>query len=70
MSISYLTRHTQFMNHAKHTSCSIIYISLIIQSYLTKTDHSGTNRHPITALSRPAPRSGWGVSLRRAPPSA
>jgi len=65
MPISYPIRHTQFMNYAKHTSCSIIYISLIIQSYSTKTDHLGTNRHPITALSRPAPRSGWGVSLER-----
>ena len=76
MPISYPTRYTQFMNHAKHTSCSIIYISLIIQSYSTKTDHLGTNKHPIIALSRPAPRSGWGVSLRRgslaqaSPPSA
>ena len=32
----------KFMNHAKHTSCSIIYISFIIQSYSAKTDHSGT----------------------------
>jgi len=65
MSILYPTRHNHFMNHAKHTSCSIIYISLIIQSYSSKTDHSGTNRHPKTVRSRPASRSGWGVSLRR-----
>jgi len=65
MPISYPTRYTQFMNHAKHTSCSIIYMPLIIESYSTKIDHLGTNKHPITALSRPAPRSGWGVSLRR-----
>jgi len=44
MPISYPTRHTKFMNHAKHTSCSIIFISLIIQSYSTKIDHSGTNK--------------------------
>ena len=30
------TYHLQLMNHAKYTSCSIIYISLIIQSYSTK----------------------------------
>ena len=65
MPITYPTRHTQFMNHAKHTSCSIIYKSLIIPSYSTNTDHLGTNKQPITTLSRPAPRSGWGVSLRR-----
>jgi len=68
MQILIPTHHLQFMNHAKYTSCSIIYISLIIQSYPTKTDHSGTNRHPNTALSRPAPRSGETVSLRRVPP--
>jgi len=65
MSILIPTHHLQFMNHAKNTSCSIIYISLIIQSYSTKTDHSGTNRHPNTARSRPTPRSGWGISLKR-----
>ena len=42
-------------------------MSLIIHSYPTKTDHPEINKHPITALSRPAPRSGWGVSLRRVP---
>jgi len=62
------THHLQFMNHAKYTSRSIIYISLIIQSYSTKTNHSGTNRHPNTTLSRPAPRSGETDSLRRVPP--
>jgi len=34
----------------------------------TKTDHSETNRHPITTLSRPAPRSGETVSLRQVHP--
>jgi len=51
------------MNHATYTSYSIIYMSLIIHSYPTKTDHPETNNHPIIALSRPAPRSSWGVSL-------
>ncbi|QCD95865.1 hypothetical protein DEO72_LG6g562 [Vigna unguiculata] len=32
--------------------------SLLIQSYSTKTDHSGTNIHSNTAQSHPAPRSG------------
>jgi len=68
MPITYPTRHTKFINHAKHTLYSIIYISLIIQSYSTKTDRLGINRQPNTARSRPAPRSGWGVSLRRVPP--
>jgi len=36
-----------------------------MHSYPTKTDHSRTNKYSITALPRPAPRSGWGVSLRR-----
>jgi len=31
----------------------------------TKTNHPRINKHPNTALSRPAPRSGWRVSLRR-----
>jgi len=43
-----------FMNHAEHTSCSIIYMLLIIQSYSTKTDHSRTNRHQITTLFSPS----------------
>jgi len=58
------------MNHVTCTPYSIIYISLIIHSYPTKTDHPEINKHPITALSRPAPRSGETVSLRRVPPSA
>jgi len=53
------------MNHVTYTSYSIIYISLIIHSYPTKTDHQDINKHPIAALSRLAPHSGWGVSLRR-----
>jgi len=31
----------------------------------TKTNHPGINKHPNTILSRPTPRSGWRVSLRR-----
>ena len=64
---SYQTHHLSFMNHATYTSYSIIYMSLIIHSYPTKTNHPEINKHPITALSRPAPHSGETVSLRRVP---
>ena len=45
---------TQLMHHAKHTSCSIIYLSPIIQSYSTKIDHSGNIKHPIHSTVSPS----------------
>jgi len=75
MPISNPTRHTQFMNHTKHTSCSIIYMSFIIQSFSAKIDHSGTTDIQIQyglaqhLAQAETSRSGKTCSLRRASPS-
>jgi len=75
MPISNPTRHTQFMNHAEHTSYSIIYMSFITQSYSAKTDHSGTTNMQIQyglaqhLAQAEGSRSGETCSLRRASPS-
>jgi len=82
MSISYPTCHTLFITHAKHAECSIIYISIITQSYSTKIDSSGTIKHPNHSTVSPSTslrlrglaqarhaRSGETCSLRRASPS-
>jgi len=53
------------MNHATYISHFIIYMSLIVTFTPTKTDHPEINKHSNSSLSRPAPRSGWGVSLSR-----
>jgi len=58
MTISYSTRHTQLMHHANHTSCSIIYMSIITRSYSTKTDHSGKFKYPKRSTVSPS------ISLR------
>jgi len=57
-----------------HESCYVgftlhyIHVPHHIIHAQPKTDQPEINKHPNTALSRPAPRSGWGVSLRRVPP--
>jgi len=37
------------------------------QSYPNNSNHKRANTQPNTTLSRPIPRSGWRVSLRRVP---
>ena len=40
MPISYPTRHNHFMNHAKHTSCSIIYTYITHHTIILNQDKS------------------------------
>jgi len=71
---------TSFISHAKsipnpsstiHESCQAyiifhyIHVSHHNIHFQTNTNHSRTNQHPNSTLPRPAPRSGWKVSLRR-----
>ena len=53
-----------FLNYFTHTWQSIIYIKHIKHTQ-TITNHPRTTKQPNHALSRPIPRSGWRVSLKR-----
>jgi len=64
--VSYQTHHAPFRNSCQaRTTLHYIHVSHHTIHAQTNINHSRMNEHPNSALPRPIPRSGWGISLRR-----